>query len=276
MEVVKAKLISLLLVFICCSAAAQEFKWETVPMDGHRVGATIPSADNVEQALGTVKRGVYTAPNGKKYRGTVARTASALIVAQSPMAFVKEKIGYAPEDILRKRPEGKLNDMLVDMLMAACEEATGQKVDVGLLNYGGVRTEIHKGNVILDNIMSMLPFDNYIYLVRLKGSDLKNIYETMTRYGIQLVGGVKLVFTKENELVSIEIGGKALEEDKEYTLATVDFLLDGGDHFQAAKNALELVGTGVLLRDGVLAQLRKMVEEKGVIEYRTDGRIAVL
>lgn len=276
MEVVKTKLISIFFVFLCYGAAAQEYKWETVPMDGHRVGATIPSADNVEQALGTVKRGVYTAPNGKKYRGTVARTASALIAAQPSMAFVKEKIGYAPKDILRHRPEGDLNNMLVDFLMRACEDATGQKVDAGLLNYGGVRTEIHKGTVILDDFMSMLPFENYIYLVRLKGSDLRFIYESMAQYGIQLVGGVKLVFSREQGCVSIEIGGEPLDDGKEYNLATVDFLLDGGDHFSAARNALELVETGVLLRDGVLGEVRKAVEEKGVIEYTTDGRVVLL
>lgn len=257
-------------------AAAQEYSWETVPMDGHRVGATIPSADNVDQALGTVKNGVYTAPNGKRYRGTVAKVAALLIDSQPSMSFVKEKIGYAPKDMIRCRPECDLSDMLVDYMMASCEDATGLKVDVGLLNFGGMRTDIHKGTVILDDFLSMLPFQNFIAYVRLKGSDLRVLFEQMGRTRPEAVGGVRLTFSSEEGLVSALVGGEPLDDDKEYGLATVDFLLDGGDHFSAAKNALELIQTDLLLRDAVLAYVRKNSAETGEIKYEADGRVVIL
>ena len=276
MEMVKTKLIFLSLLCVCGIAGAQEYNWETVPMDGHMVGAAIPSTDNVEQALGKVKHGRYTAPNGKRYKGSVAKVADLMIEAQPSMAFVKEKIGYAPEDMKLRHPESALSDMLVDFLMKSCEDVTGLKVDVGLLNFGGIRTDIHKGDVILDDFISMMPFKNYLAYVRLKGSDLRAIYESMAQYGIQVVGGAKLCFSRDEGLVSVEIAGEPLDDNKEYGLATVDFLLDGGDHFQAAKNARELIMTDVLLRDGVLEYVKKMVAEKNVIEYKADGRVVIL
>ena len=54
------------------SAHAQEYEWKHVEMDGSRTGCTSPSKDNVPQAVGTIKRGVYTAPNGKVYRNASA------------------------------------------------------------------------------------------------------------------------------------------------------------------------------------------------------------
>ena len=57
----------LLSVFLCTAANAQEYTWETGDMDGSRVGCSAASTENIEQALGSFQKGVYVAPNGKKF-----------------------------------------------------------------------------------------------------------------------------------------------------------------------------------------------------------------
>lgn len=294
---VKTKLITLLILLCSLNLGAQEYSWSTVPMDGSRVGASIPNRDNVDEALGTVRLikyrapkgekyrvlqelvesfgGVYYAPNGKKYRGMVADVAKLMIEAQPALYSVKEKIGYADHDMLLSGPECELSNMIVDCIMSAVERETGRKVDAGLSNFGGIRTEIRKGDVILDHIVSMLPFKNHVCYVALKGSDLRSLFEQLASVKMEVVGGVKLV-VEDGRLASAEINGEPLDDDKVYGLATIDFLLNGGDHIFASRNAQELIQTEVLIRDAVLQFIKELTDEGKPVGYKVDGRVKIL
>ena len=229
MEMVKAK-VMLLLAAACLSltAAAQSYDWKKIPADASRTGVSIPGTDNITEALGYMKNGVYVAPSGRRYRGTVANVAQILMEAQQEMAPVKAFVGRTDHEMLRDKPECELSNMIVDCLMARTEEATGKHVDVGLCNFGGIRVDFPEGDILMDDVMSMLPFKNHLCYVELKGKDLRALYEQLARDGMQVVGGVKLV-VKDHKLVSATVGDKPLDDKKVYGLATIDFLLTGGD-----------------------------------------------
>ena len=61
--------------------------------------------------------------------------------------------------------------------------------------------------------------------------------------------------------VGIKINGKALDSDRVYSAATVDFLASGGSGFSILKKAKLKKATGILVRDATA----KYVEEKRVI-----------
>ena len=276
MEMVKAK-VMLLLAAACLSltAAAQSYDWKKIPADASRTGVSIPGTDNITEALGYMKNGVYVAPSGRRYRGTVANVAQILMEAQQEMAPVKAFVGRTDHEMLRDKPECELSNMIVDCLMARTEEATGKHVDVGLCNFGGIRVDFPEGDILMDDVMSMLPFKNHLCYVELKGKDLRALYEQLARDGMQVVGGVKLVI-KDHKLVSATVGDKPLDDKKVYGLATIDFLLTGGDGISAARNALDLVETDILLRDAVLPYLEQLTEEGKPIAYHVDGRVQIL
>ena len=275
------KKISCAILLILCAfglkAQSVEMKWERAHMDGSRTGVTAPNADNVEQALGMVKDGIYYAPNGKVFKsGATPEVARLLIEAQPEMAAVKEYIGYSPREVIRNtRPQNELSNLIVDRIMTKTEELTGKKVDVGLANFGGIRVDLPQGDVILDDILSMLPFENYLCYVQLRGSDLRALYQQLARTGMQVVGGVELTI-KNHELVDVKVGGKPLDDNALYGLATIDFLLDGGDDIYCAKNAVELIQTKVLLRDAVLPYMRELGAAGKPIEYHLDNRVVEL
>ena len=273
---VQAKVIVLLAAAcLCLNAGAQSYDWKKIPANASRTGVSIPGTENITEALGTVKNGVYTAPNGRRYRGTPALVAQLMLEAQLEMAPVKELVGRTDHEMLRERPESELTNMIVDCLMSCTEEATGKHVDVGLANFGGIRVDFPEGDILMDDVMSMLPFKNCLCYVELKGKDLRALYEQLAREGMQIVGGVKLV-VKDHKLVSATIGDKPLDDKKTYGLATIDFLLTGGDGISAARNALDLVQTDILLRDAVLPYLQQLTEEGKPIAYHVDGRVQIL
>ena len=266
--------------FLCAlGLGAQEFKmdWHRVHMEGSRTGVTAPDANNVKEALGEVRDGVYYAPNGKVFKkGSVVKAAELLIAAQPEMAYVKEVICYSPKEVLRStRPQNELSNLIVDRMMIKTAEETGRKVDVGIINFGGIRVDLPQGNVLLDDILSMLPFENYICYVQLKGSDLRALYKQFAQTGMQVVGGVELTI-KDKELVDVKVGGKPLDDKALYGLATIDFLLDGGDDVFCGRNAVDLVLTKTLLRDALLPYLRELGAQGIPVEYHVDNRVVEL
>ena len=275
----KAKIILLAAgAFLACSCC-HSFKWEHFIIDGHRTGVGVPTANNVSEALGSVTDGVYTAPNGKIFEGgSTPEVASLLIEVQPKMAHLKEVIAYAPVAMERHHPESNLTNFIADRLFADVQrlcEPDGRKVDLAFTNYGGIRCDIPAGDVLLDDIISMLPFKNYICYVKVPGKELRNTFEFMASGKTQCVSGVKLVI-KDHKLVSAEIGGEPLDDERYYGLATIDFLLDGGDGYKLARGATDYFISDVRIGDAILADVRALTAAGKPLEYFTDGRIQVL
>ena len=137
--------------------------WKVEKIDGHRTGVTAPSADNVKTAIGTMEKGVYTSPNGRRFKkGATPAVAQLMLDAQPAMASVKEVIGYSEKEMLRYRPQCELSNWFADFLRRKAAELTERKVDVAIYNFGGIRTDMPQGPITVDDIMSMFPFRNAI------------------------------------------------------------------------------------------------------------------
>lgn len=273
---VKAKVILAAAGLALLCSCSHCFKWEAYKIDGHRTGVTVPTATNVAQAIGSVEGGVYTAPNGRAFTdGSVPEVARLLIEVQPAMARLKEVVAYAPEAMIKKKPEDPLCNYIADRVFTDVSKLvapSGRKVDVAFINRGGIRQDIPQGDVLLDDIVSMLPFANYLCYVQIEGRDLRNIFEFMAENGIQAVSGARLVIN-DKKLVSAEVAGEPIDDNKLYGLATIDFLLDGGDGYKLARNAKDFMLSDIKIGDAVLADIRKMTAEGKELKYFTDGRI---
>jgi len=255
------------------SAQPDGFRWRTVPMDGSRTGVTTPNASNVPQALGTFDGSVYVSPNGSFFAsGTAtAKAAALMLTAQPQMAFAKEVVGHSEKGMRRGRPESQLSDWVADILMAKTAELTGKKVDISIINHGGIRIDMPAGDVLMDDVMSMFPFENYLTYITMKGSDVRTLFEGMAG-SVQGVGGVK-VTVKNGELVELLVAGAPVEDEKVYGIASIDFLLNGGDGFHLAKDALSLDKTDFKVFDAILAYIRELMASGRSIDFETDGRV---
>ena len=256
---------------------AQEYRWKHSLMDGSRTGCEAPAKDNVDEALGTFKGGRYIAPNGKTYRknSIVGRTARIVKDAQPAMARVKDVIGYSTNAMDVSYPESALSDWFVDIIMAKTEKLAGKKVDIGVVNFGGIRIDMPQGDIILDDMLSMFPFKNQLVYVEHTGKQIRTILEKMAADRFQVLGGVRVV-AEEGKLLSAEIGGEPIDDDKVYGLATITFLLEGGDGLTLAENALSV--TAFEDEDIIDAVLEFVYAETAAgrpIEYKTDGRVVI-
>jgi len=128
---------------------------------------------------------------------------------------------------------------LGNLITKAMIEATG--ADIALTNGGGIRASINPGNVTKGDVITVLPFGNYVIKQEITGEDILaamehglSAYPDAQGFFPHIAGmEVKFDSTKEpgNRVTEIMINGELLEESKTYTLATNDFLAAGGDNY---------------------------------------------
>ena len=276
MEMVQAKVIALAALVLLVSSCEYRYSWEKYRMDGHRTGVTAPNAENVDRALGTVDEEAYHAPNGVSFpKGSATYAAAAdLIAVQPQMKEIKAVVGYATRSMEAAAPESELSNWWVDRMMVDVAQMTRRKVDVGILNFGGIRVSLPQGDLLLDDFVSMFPFNNYLTYVALKGSDLQAVFDFIASSRPQVVGGVKLVLDG-HRIDTLLVGGKPIDPKKTYGVATVDFLVDGGDGLTIGKNAKELIITKARVIDAVLPYVYSLQAAGKPVEYFTDGRLVL-
>lgn len=265
------------LVMLSWSLTGQEYSWTAGRIDGSRTGCSVPSKENVEAALGKFKGKTYVAPNGRKFaRNTAAaKVARVVMDAQPAMAKVKDVIAYSPESMSVTYPEGPLSNWFVDLLMAHVEKLSGNKVDVGVANFGGIRIDMPKGDIILDDMKSMFPFKNQLVYVEHKGSEIRKLLDWMAAGRFQVLGGVRVV-AEDGKIVSAEIGGEPIDDEKIYGMATISFLLNGGDGLNLADNAVKVVRyDDVDVIDAVLEYVYAETAAGRQITYESDGRVVI-
>jgi 2',3'-cyclic-nucleotide 2'-phosphodiesterase (5'-nucleotidase family) len=57
-----------------------------------------------------------------------------------------------------------------------------QNVDAALINIGGIRTTIGKGDILLKNVFEVMPFENEVIIVKMKGADLQGLFDYYAKH----------------------------------------------------------------------------------------------
>ena len=252
----RIRLILLAVIASCLTINAQEYRWGTDLLDGSMTGCTAASATNVEQALGMMDGDNYHAPSGKVYPGSSAtsKVAALVLAAQPQMVDLKAVVAYTEEEMPHLKTEGTLSNWFVDIVTAKVSELVGTRMDVGICNLGGIRKGMPKGDVLLDDIQSMFPFKNYLVHLKMKGSELRKIFEFMATRKFEAISGATVEVTG-GKVTSVLVGDSPLDDGKIYNVATISFLLNGGDGYYLAGASQEVNDLGVLIYDAVMEHI---------------------
>lgn len=255
------------------------FEWRRVAMDGHFSGVKPLTAINLDVALGTFSDSAYVAPTGVLYGKDTPMYAQASLIleAQSTLADKKKVIGHSARMMSNDRdnPDLPLGDLFADVLRSYATKYFKQPMDFAITNFGGIRVPMPEGAILQDDIESMLPFKNYLCFVTMKGENLTKLFEQLAgTKAFQPISGAT-VRVKGHQLESALVGGKPIDPDRIYNVATIDFLLDGGDQLRIGALAEKVVLSHVLLQE-IMLDYVKDCEAKGiVIDSEPDGRVVM-
>ncbi len=211
------------------------------------------------------------------YASGAAAGVKELVDTYSPQMRQKMSavVAYTVEEMDRNQPESPLSNLAADALLAIARRHYGMdRVDFSLTNFGGIRADLPKGDITLYDVYSVFPFDNSLVLVDLPGTQVKELFTAFAKGRPEALAGV--TFAIDNHTIaSLTIDGKPLDENRVYHLATIDFLLDGGDKMTALKQNSGVDYSGITLRDVVLEYMKTFYEHSEPLPSRRDGRVTV-
>lgn len=171
-----------------------------------------------------------------------------------------------------------------DFIADSFRSATGS--DVGLMNGGSIRADeiIRAGPLTKRDVLSILPFKNKVVKVELSGAILRQVLEHGVARSAEdaepgrfpQVSGIEFAFDGTrpagSRIISMTINGKPLDEKKNYTLATSDYVaIDGGDGYAMFKETRLLTPRERAPFDSEVLQTAIVV--KKTIAPKVEGRI---
>ena len=207
--------------------------------------------------------------------GTNDAALEAISSYDSLLAPLQEIIGYSEEEYSKKYPESGLSNFAADVIRESAGKYIGGQVHAAITNFGGIRTDLPKGAVRVYDIYSIFPFNNYIVVLDIKGSELRALVERwVADQKIPAVSGIRIE-ADGTAMTSCLVAGEPVDDGKIYKVATTDFLHTGGDNILPDGIAVNVVKTEVVMRDMYVGYIREMTAAGRKIDLQPDGRVVV-
>ncbi|MBI5076420.1 MAG: 5'-nucleotidase C-terminal domain-containing protein [Nitrospirae bacterium] len=208
-------------------------------------------------------------------------------------AVLDETIGGAGLELdgqnTRKR-ETNLGNFLADIVRSTAG------ADAAIIGGGSIRTSMKKGDIKIKHVYAVSPFNNYIVGIRLTGRQIREALE----HGVSAiaddagrfpqVSGIRFTYSRSKpvgqKVKEVSVNNSPLVMEKEYIVATDDFLAAGGDGYKAFGDAVRssrdfaIVGGAVMgeklvynnsgkwLRDVVIDHIKERKMVSPVVEGR--------
>jgi len=162
--------------------------------------------------------------------------------------------------------------------------AHGVVVDFGFTNGGNIRASFPAGDVTRENVLTVLPFENYVYVVTLNGSDVADLFQFIATLN-QGAGGfpqmsknVKYTLTydaegKNGQISDVTISGEPVDTTRTYRIAVNNYLAEGGDGYTVLTRSVDTFNTSMLMSDIVIEYAQSLT---GPVSSETSGRITVV
>ncbi len=145
-------------------------------------------------------------------------------------------------------------------------------INIVLLNKGGLRVNLPKGEIKTSNLFELMPFENELVLCKLKGKYLLEgskilIDKKAAFYGMKINGDVTNY--------KITLNNIPIHQDTVYTILTSDYLANGGDNFSFLKNSIELKFLNLKIRDALIEYCKLLTSQNKTLKPYTDDRFSL-
>lgn len=154
-------------------------------------------------------------------------------------------------------------------MLEKSRDYSGINVDFSVLNNGGLRREIYKGDLRVKDIYELMPFDNYIVVLSLNGEKTQKVCEEIFKHKLS-IANLKIIYNKKTKDVKCFINDEIINVDKTYYISTINYLYSVGEGVPTLKQAkMEKEMMNKLFRDAII----EYVTSKKVIENLIEPQI---
>ncbi|QIA08929.1 5'-nucleotidase C-terminal domain-containing protein [Draconibacterium halophilum] len=208
---------------------------------------------------------------------------STIVKLYAPYKKILEKdmnrvLVISDNELVKDKPESLLTNFLADLLLeqganVARDQNLKLTPDVSFFNYGGIRSTLPKGEITVGNIFELMPFENEMVLLELKGEQMQAFLDYIANHGGGSVGGVKMIIAND-KATEVKIGGEKIDYNRNYCLVTNDYVAAGGDGLEMLEENQQYINSGEKIRDAIIAYLEDLGNKKQHVAPQLDGRIS--
>ena len=178
-------------------------------------------------------------------------------------AEINITIGKNREEMKSFKPESPLSSFAADILLDKGKELLKERNDpdadipaIAIMNVRGLRAALKAGNITVSNIFEVMPFENKLTTLFLKGEDVELLFEHIAKSNGDGLAGATCVLTPEG-MKDIKIAGQPLDKEKCYWVFAPDYLANGGDHYFILQNSLKTEASSLKVRDLIIDHIKK-------------------
>lgn len=223
----------LLLTFIAIISCAEK-KYAVTKIEGKEIGITDKNSEVVE-----IENFI------KPYRDKID-------------ADLNTVLTNAPETIDKsgewQSPMGNfLADITFEKSNKVFQLREKKTIDICLLNHGGIRSIIPKGNITARTAYEIMPFENSAVVVALKGEQVLEIADyIISEKKPHPLRGMTFTIDKNNKPKNVLIDDNPLDIEKIYYVVTSDYLSYGNDNMLFFKKGVQKYNLDYKLRNIII------------------------
>ena len=166
---------------------------------------------------------------------------------------MSEVLCVSEMEMKKGKPESLLGNFITDLCLNYAE------AHVCVMNNGGLRSTLPKGNVTIGDIYTLMPFENELVVLELDLESFKALVDYITKRGGEPFSGMELKTSSKG--YDIEEASKMesyfnLNKGDKIRVLTSDYLANGGDKMWFFKDKQQ-IKVGIKLRDAIIDHCRK-------------------
>ncbi len=178
-------------------------------------------------------------------------------------------LNTSDQAMVKNRPEGLLSNFCADLIFEEVTELKGFEADFCLLNHGGLRSALPQGEITVEDIFQLMPFDNEAVVLELSGENVLKIASYFSTSGGEPISQATVDLSES----TIKIKGEFVDINATYKVITSDYLANGGDKMTFFNAPISVKKTGLKIRDLIIEYIEEEFQEGNTLKSTLDGRI---
>ncbi|HKJ44497.1 MAG TPA: 5'-nucleotidase [Balneolales bacterium] len=177
-------------------------------------------------------------------------------------------IGKSSGIFTKNKPEGTLGNLVADAVRVEASLLMKKNIDISVITNSSIKYRLPRGNITMRMVYDIMPYNNKLVILKLNGRQIKDMADEIARSGGEPVSGIRMNI-KDGKATDILIGRHILNDQQIYTVATNDYMANGGGDLAALWNPISRYDKQLSIRKAI----EEYINDRSVVTPITDGRV---
>jgi 2',3'-cyclic-nucleotide 2'-phosphodiesterase (5'-nucleotidase family) len=185
-------------------------------------------------------------------------------------------IGQSDVPLTLGLPESPMSNFITDLILHESRVIAQKKgmplPDISAVNIKGLRTPLPKGDITVGNIYQLMPFENQVVLLTLKGNEVRELLDHMASMGGDGIAGASFVVDNGKAEKAL-VDGKPIDDSRTYCIATSDYMANGGDKYYVFLKSKQ-TNLDITIRQMIMNHIEALTRSGKTVQTTTDKRVS--